>query len=659
MPLMEATSSNKFPNLFQPGQIGGVKLRNRIVMFPMGTAYGSAIGEVTQKTIDYYETRARGGVGMIIVGHCSPIGRMTPNSLQIDADWYVAGHNDLAEAVHAHGARICLQLNQAGSRQHLATLEGRQPVSASAVARSWIGEDHYPEPRPLSRAEIYEIIERWAEAVARARLAGYDMVELHGAHGYLIAQFMSPSLNRRTDEFGGSFEKRMRFPLELFRGIKQKVGDDYPVGIRLSGDEFWPGGITLEESTVAARMMAEAGAAFINVGAGSFESHHRSIDIMRYEEDWKLPMCAAMKKAVISIPTIAGGNFRNPDFCEKVLADGKGDFIGLGRALYADPEWPMKAREVRVEDIRRCVTCNECVRTSQKGAGRGSRRCSVNAAAGREREFNRIAPAEKPKKVMVIGGGPGGMEAARVAALRGHDVTIYDKGSRLGGGLSLAAIPPGKSKWLWFRDYLETQIKKLGIKVVLNTEVDLDLVRKNSPDAVIAAAGAEPLIPNIPGADGKKVSLAWDILQGKAVVKGRKVLILGGATVGCETGEFLAEQGKEVTIVEMMPLLADDMERLNRRGLLDRFEALKINALVGKKVAEIYDDGATITDVKTGAEERIQAEQVILAMGARPVNKLAQALAGKVPEVYAVGDCLEPRMVINAVYEGALAARQV
>jgi len=658
MPYVDAASSSSFPNLFQPGKIGKVELRNRVVMFPMGTAYGSAIGEVTRKTIEYYETRAKGGMGLIIVGHCSPMGRMTPNSLQIDADWYVAGHSDLVEAVHAWGVKIALQLNHAGSRVHLASLEGKQPISSSAVARSWMGEDPYPEPRALSKWEIYEVIDRWAEAAGRARLAGYDMVELHGAHGYLIAQFMSPQLNRRTDEFGGSFENRMRFPIELFKRIRKSLGKEYPVGIRLSGDEFWPGGITLEESAKAAKVMEEAGAAYINVGAGTFETHHRSIDIMRDPEDWKLPMCAALKKAV-TIPTIAGGNLRNPDLCEKVLAEGKGDFVGLARALYADPEWPRKTREGRVEDIRRCVNCNECLRTSQKGGGRASRRCTVNTAAGRERAFNTIIPVEKPKKVMIIGGGPGGMEAARVAALRGHDVTLYEKNNRLGGALLLAAIPPGKDKWLWFVDYLKTQLQKLEVSVELNTEVEPDVVRGNMPDVVILATGARPCIPSIPGAEGEKVVNAWELLQDKVGITGRNVLILGGGTVGCETGEFLAEQGKRVTIVEMLPRLADDMERLNRKGLLDRFAELNVNALVEKRVTAIYDEGADVLDVKTGTKERLNAEQVIIAMGTKPLNQLTEALTGIVPELYAVGDCLSPRMVIDAVYEGSLAARQL
>ncbi|MFC1961603.1 FAD-dependent oxidoreductase [Chloroflexota bacterium] len=656
MTRIETVTNKEFPYLFQPGQIARVKLKNRIVMFPMGTAYGSAVGEVTRRTIDYYAARAKGGAGLIIVGNCSAMGRLSPNSLQLDADWYLARHSDLVEAVHAWGAKIAVQLNHAGSRAQISSLEGRQAVSASAVPRVWREEESYPEPRPMSKEEIYQVMGKFAEAAARAKQAGYDFVEIHGAHGYLVGQFMSPALNWRTDEFGGSFENRMRFPLQLFRKVKEKVGEDYPVGIRLSADEFLPGGITLEESTRTAKLFEEAGAVYISVGSGTFETYHRMIDLMRDAEDWKVPLCAAMKK-VLKVPTIAGGNLRHPDFCEQFLAEGKGDFIGLARALYADPEWPDKARDDRVEDIRCCVTCNECMRTSQKSGGRGNRRCSVNAAAGREREFGEIMLAVKRKKVMVVGGGPGGMEAARIAALRGHEVTLYDKAGRLGEGLYLAAAPPGKEKWLWLRDFLETQLQKLGVKVVLNTTVDAGLVQRFKPDAVIVATGAAPLLPDIPGVGGGNMVQAREVLLGKVALRDKNILIVGGATVGAETAEYLAERGNRVTIIEMLSRLADDMERLNRSALMSRLEELKVALRLGTQVKEIHPDGATVVDIKTGKEKHYPADVVILAVGARSHNQLTEAIRNMVPELYEIGDCAAPRMIINAVYEGALYGR--
>jgi NADPH-dependent 2,4-dienoyl-CoA reductase/sulfur reductase-like enzyme len=288
-----------------------------------------------------------------------------------------------------------------------------------------------------------------------------------------------------------------------------------------------------------------------------------------------------------------------------------------------------------------------------------ARRCSINAALGREKLLGDIIPTEKRKKVMIIGGGPAGMEAARISALRCHEVTIYDNGNELGGQLILAATPPGKSKWLWFRDYLMTQLKKLEVNVVLNMEVTPEFVRKAKPDVVIIATGSEPLTPDIQGTTRKKTVNAWDVLRGKLAAKDKNILIIGGGTVGCETAEYLSELGNKVTIVEMLSRLADDMESFNRRGLLDQFEKLKVSTIVGKKAVEVHDDGVIIADMKTDKEEHISADQVILAMGVKPVNKLAETLKEVVPELYVVGDCAVSRRVIDAVYEGALSARQI
>ncbi|MFH1651182.1 MAG: FAD-dependent oxidoreductase [Chloroflexota bacterium] len=650
---------NNFPNLFQPGQIGRVKLKNRIVMLPMGTAHASVIGEVTGRTIAHYEARARGGVGLIIVGYVAVTGRETPNGLQIDGDWYTEGHASLVEAVHAWGTRIVAQLNQGGSRTIIACLEGRQPVSSSAIARYYSGGLRYPEPRALSREEIDAAMDQWAQAARRARQAGYDMAELHGAHGYLISQFISPYLNKRTDEFGGSLENRMRFPIELLKRIKKEVGEEYPVGIRLNGDEFWPGGITLDDSPIMAKMMEEAGAAYIELGAGTFESKRGTVDTMGDEEGWKLYLAEAVRKNV-TIPVISGGSIKSPLVAEKALAEGKADFIGLARPLLADPEWPNKARTAQIKEIHLCVSCNECHPLASRQVGTVQvGHCSVNVALGREGDFDKVIPAEKRKKVMVVGGGPGGMEAAITAAQRGHDVTLYDRGSELGGSILLAVIPPGKTKWLWLRDYLKDHLEKAGVRVVLNTDVSPRFIEENSPDAVIVATGSQPFVPDIPGASGGSVFSARDVLKGKATLKGKDTAILGGGMVGCETAEYLAERGHKVTIIEVLPRLASDMEPYNRNGLMERLEALKVQSLVGKKVAEIDDAGVSIVDTNTGVRERVPAEQVILAMGAVPNDGLAAALEGKVPELYVVGDCVRPARVIDAMYEGAVAGRKI
>ncbi|MFH1485698.1 MAG: NAD(P)-binding protein, partial [Chloroflexota bacterium] len=444
-------TTTSFPLLFAPAKIDKVRLKNRIVMLPMGTAYATVDGEVTQKTIDHYVERAKGGVSLIVVGGTSPFAMPGLNRLVLYDDRFLAGHYELVEAIHTEGIPVAIQFNHAGRQWYPWVLEKeQQPVSSSDVQTFFLGENPYPKPRPLKKEEIYQIMDRIAEAAARAKKVGYDMIELHAAHGYLIQQFMSPYSNKRTDEFGGSLENRMRFPLELLKRVRKAVGDSFPIGFRFEGEEFLPGGITIKDSPDMAKVFEAAGAVYLSVTCGTFDTADRFNDIMRQPEGWKEYIWEAIKKSV-KIPIMAGGGLRHPDFCERVLAQGKADFIGLARPLLADPHWANKAKEGRPEDICPCISCVECIHgSSRRRNGGGARRCSVNPASGREAEFSELKPATVKKKVMIVGGGPGGMEAARIAALRGHKVTLYDKGKELGGALLLASAPPGKEKLAWF-----------------------------------------------------------------------------------------------------------------------------------------------------------------------------------------------------------------
>jgi hypothetical protein len=383
----------------------------------------------------------------------------------------------------------------------------------------------------MSKDEIYYVIEEFGTAVANARRVGYDMVEIHAAHGYLLGSFLSPATNKRTDEFGGSLENRLRFVTEIIRRAHQIAGADFLIGVRFSADEFIPDGITTQESPAMAKMLEKAGAAYINVSCGTYASMHKMNDVMRLEEGWKLPIWVAIKQAV-TIPTIAGGGNRNPEFCESLIAEGKADFVGLARQMLADPYWPRKAMEGKTEDLNRCISCLRCL-YGLDGKTQVVRHCTVNPMWGREVDFIDAKSPMVKKKVMVIGGGPGGMEAAIVASLRGHEVTLYEKKQELGGQLLLSAAVPGKKKLLWFRDYLATQIKKQGVKIKLSSDVDPDTVKKTKPDVVIMATGARPLVPNIPGIKSTTVVTCWDILAGKKEVMDENVIILGGGIVGC------------------------------------------------------------------------------------------------------------------------------
>lgn len=651
-----------FPRLFEPGEIGGVKLRNRIVMSPMGMHFAGINGEVTDKTIAHYTERAKGGVGLITVGITDMMPtpqRYTVRLLSLGEDRLLRGHHELTESVHAHGTKISIQLGHIGSQMSIVAAGGKQTLSPSGMQAFFVDGHAYEPPRPMTTAEIYEIAQYFADAAGRAKRSGYDMVEIHGAHGYLVSQFMSPLFNKRTDEFGGSLENRMRFPLEIIRLAKKTVGEDFPISIRISADEFMEGGVTLKESPKMAKMLEEAGVAIINVSAGTHETLHRSNDIMRFPEGLKWDLWKTIKESV-SVPTIAGGGHRTPEFCEKLLGEEVADFVTLARQMLADPYWSNKAKEGRVEDINKCIACLMCLYETG-GIPRIWPHCSVNAAWGRETypDFAEYKPAAVKKKVFIIGGGPAGMEAARVASLRGHDVALYEKGAELGGQLLLASLSPGKEKLLWPRDYLATQLKKQKVKLKLGAEVTPEMVKKENPDVVVVATGARPLVPDILGVKGKNVSLARDVLQDRVKLKGKKVLILGGGMVGCETAEFLNEKGNDVVVVEMLNDVALDMDPLNRRGLMDALKEYGTRLLVNLEVKEITDKGIVALDKVSGKEESITAEAIVIAMGSQPETSLVVALEDESPEFIVIGDCKEPRRMLDAVYEGSLVGRRI
>lgn len=644
-----------FPNLFKPGYIGKLRIKNRIVMLPMARQFQGVNGEVTQKTIDYFEERAKGGAGLIIVGSSRvfPPGHQFfgPTSLNLSDVRYLPGHCELVQAVHAHGAEVGIQFGHVGGQ----TL--RQPVAASDVPQFFCDGTPYPKPRPLTRSEIYDVIDLFAKGALMARTAGYDMVEIHGAHDYLFGSFMSPKLNRRTDEFGGSLENRMRFVVETVKQIKRVAGSDFPVCVRISADDYVEGSITIDESPKMAKILEEAGVDVISASAGAHETQHLSNDITRMEEGFKRPLWEAIKKAV-SIPAIAGGGNRNPDKCEAILADGIADFVGLARALIADPEWPRKAMEGRVDDIRGCLSCGECL-YKLGGTFIYPLACSVNAAFGRERGWSEVTPAPVRKKVVMVGGGVAGMEAARIASLRGHRVTLYEKENGLGGQLLLAASPPGKQKLLWLRDYLVTQLEKQAVEVKLSVEVTPELLEREQADVLVIATGAKPWVPDTPGIEAEAVVGAWHVLKGEVEIKNKKIVILGGGEVGCETAEFLAQKGNGVTVIEMLPLAASDMEPTNRRGLLDSLKELKVRLLTNLKVEEIITGGVKVVNTESGEVQTIKAEAIVLALGSQPERDLADRLEKEGIDFYTIGDCQEPGRIKEAIYEGSLIGRQV
>jgi len=540
------SADQPFTRLLEPGKIGQMTVRNRMVMPPMGTFLSSEEGYVTQRNKDYYEARARGGVGLVIVEiTCvdAPEGRGYPNMLIADDDRFIPSLKELADVMKRHGARTAVQLHHVGA-QGQSSITGMPPVAPSAVPLPG-GET----PRELTEAEIGRLVTCFAQAARRVKEAGFDGVEIHGAHMYLVSQFISAAVNHRQDRYGGTVENRARFLIEILKAVRQEVGRKYPVWCRLNGVELGvKDGVTIEDTMQVARTAEEAGADAIHLSATGGPSQYvarQSGALGTTLERWRsavqksgrslwdiepgvlVPLADAVKKAV-SIPVIAVARM-DPVVAETALRQGKADFIAFGRSLLADPELPKKVAADRLDETRPCLYCNTCLDTLLRIPGEHIQ-CAVNPALGREEEHH-ITTAEKSKKVLVIGGGPAGMEAARVAALRGHEVHLYEKGPDLGGQLLLAGIPPHKERIGELTRYLSGQMAKQGIRVHLGTEATADLIAREAPDAVIVAAGTSPFVPTIRGLDGENVVMAADVLTGKAEV-GTRVAIIGGGAGG-------------------------------------------------------------------------------------------------------------------------------
>jgi len=627
--------------LWEPFRIGRMELKNRVVMPPMVTRYASDDSFITERSKNYYEARARGGAGLIIVEatYVHRNGWAFPNQIGISDDKFIPGLKELVDVVHRHGARIAIQLHH-GGRQAKEALSGLQPVAPSPLPMAG-GE----MPREMTVDDIAETVVYFAEAAVRARKAGFDGVELHGAHGYLIDQFLSPVSNIREDEYGGDVRRRARFLLEIIAAVKEAVGDDYPVWCRMDGKEYGVEGITLEDAKQTARLVQEAGLMALHVSAWGPETPiNRTTPtfVSAVIED----LVAGIKEAV-SIPVIAVGRI-TPEDGERILKEGKADLIAIGKAMLADAEWANKVASGMVDDINPCIICNGC-RDDLRNPKLVGIRCSVNATLGREKE-SEIVPAARPKKILVVGGGPAGMEAARVAALRGHRVTLWEKESRLGGQLVQAAVAPHKDRIAPLYKYLETQLRKNGVQVQLGKGATASAVAEFSPDAVIVASGVKPFVPDISGLDKANVVQAGDILEGKAKV-GDKVAIIGGELVGCETAEFLADRGKQVTVMRRGPEMATGVGPNTRDFFLSRLLDKGVTLLREVKYRGVGSEGVAIT-TRDGEERTIEADTVVLAAGSVPDTTLYDAIKDKIAEVYRIGDCVEPRTIRDAISEG-------
>jgi len=608
-----------FTSIFEPLKIGNLEVKNRLVNTGVATTYCKPDGKATERLIDYYDARAKGGWGLIITDNYG-IDEVCKDSPFVPGVWndeQIESHAKLTEKVHKNDGAIIAQIGHPGRE-----VKNYLSLPKAVVAPSPIKDPNpfYPldTPEELSVEGIKEIVNQFSDAALRVKKAGYDGVELKGGYGYLINQFLSPFSNKRTDEYGGTILNRCRFLLEIIESVREKVGEDYLISVRISADEFVDGGLTIEDSKVIAKLIERAGIDLLNVAFGVYKSMYYMAPPSAVPHGFFVDLATEIKK-IVSIPVIAVGRINDPLLAETVLLSEKADLVAMSRAGLADPELPNKTKEGRLDDIIRCIGCLQgCVGAYFKGQ---PVHCLVNPLTGKEKELN-IKTALIKKKVFIAGGGIAGMEAAIVSAKRGHEVHLYEKENKLGGQWLLAAVPPHKEELNTFTVWQKKQLDDFGVNICLNTQLTEEIIDKENPDAVIVATGAKPFVPNIPGVNSANVVIAQDVLAGRKKT-GNNVVVIGGGQVGAETAAHLANHGSRVTIVEMQ----DDIAKLG---------ILLVNHFLKKDLKENNVDIMTNTMVKEILEDSVLVERnnevmtlenidtVVLAIGSKSENKLAE-----------------------------------
>ncbi len=645
----------RFTHLFQPGQIGTLKLPNRIIKAPQLTGMSTSDGSVTERLARHYKEIALGGTGLVTV-ECAYVdniaSKSAPCQLGISTEEHIPGLAWLTEIIKVNGATPAIQIDHCGRQKFL----GARPIkSASAIPCPDLfqryGDTAIPEV--LTVAEIHQIIEAFGNAARRAVASGFDLIEIDGAHGYLITNFLSPHTNHRDDEYGGSLENRVRLLIEIVDRIRGAIGPCFPLTARLNGTDYEPDGFGIEETIKVSRILEKHSIDAIHVSGGDLQHLIHQVSPMSVERGHHVWAAHEISKNV-GIPVIASGSITTPDLAEEIVATGKADFVALGRSLWADPEWPRKAREGRPEDIRPCIRCNEgCLERSFFKCRAVS--CGVNPALGHESEL-RVSPASKKRRVIVIGGGPAGMEAARVCALRGHDVTLYEK-RRLGGLLNAASVPPFRSDIRFLRDYLVTQMSKLPIRVI-NKQAPMDELSLGNYDVAIFAIGAEPTLLDVPGRDCSIVQNAVDIMSSN-LNAGPLVVVVGGGFIGMEVAVHLAEQGKQVTIVDKREDIMYDCATTDKIAYGEKLAARNVTLLTGHWVKEISKSGI-IAVTAGGVEKKIDADTVVIAEGYESIVGYREYLKGEEGmEVYSVGDCVRPGKIYDAIHSAYKTALRV
>lgn len=652
----------EYPYLFKKGMLGKTPVKNRIVMSPMGDNMANADGSVSEQSIAYYAERARGGVGVIIPGVVSvdyPGGKTIACQHRLDALKYVKGWECMARAVHRYGALLIPQIHHAGMSTDIGTTEGIPPMRVSEENKDASDklvdiashvDGNLTDGNVLTNQDIKGLEQKFIQCAQFAKMADCDGVELHGAHGYLISQFLTPFVNTRTDEYGGSLENRMRFAVNIIKGIRETCGPNFIIGIRMPVHNWESDGLTDDDSVTMAKTFEAAGCDFLDISGGFTPTITALLETQKYYQGDRVSLSEKIMGKV-NIPVFAVGLLREPEFCEQVLANGSADYIVLGRALLADPDWPHKAKTGKSCEIRKCISClDACFGALAKNQ---TIRCIVNPRVGYESELGTLKEASVPKKVVIVGGGIAGMQAAISAAQRGHKVTLLEKSDKLGGQLHIASVPPHKAYINWATEWYLGETERQNINIKYGCDANYQFVKSLNPDTVIIASGAKPWTPNIPGIEyGIQ---AWDILAGKAdTPENKNIAVIGGGIVGCETALLLASKGNQVTILEMLPDVATGLEMANKIDMLADFENNHINILTQAVVKEISSNQVIY---ERDGRNSLAVDAVVLSTGMKSVGQdLANELENDGINVVIVGDAKQPAKIANATREGFFAA---
>ena len=679
--------SEKYPLLFSPMKIGGCEIKNRIVLAPMVMGTGRPDGKVGELMSDYYEARAAGGAGLIITECCrvdDHTGSLAPCQISLTHDRHIKPLAKMVERIHRHGTKIFCQLHHPG-RQNYSILVGTMRLSllcgrvfppywklffrlaqlTPAIEKTRLlppvaGASDVPcehqkqKTRALTTKEIHKIISRFGDSALRAKKAGADGVELHGAHGYLIQQFLSPHTNRRQDEYGGSFENRLRFLREIIADVRGKCGENFPIIVRLSVDEFYRKygknqGLTLDDGVKIAKAVEEMGVQALDISSATYETMNYWLEPTTFELGWRKHLAAAVKKEV-KIPVLAANFIRSPQQAEAQLAEGTQDFISLGRPWLADPNWAEKVRTGREEEITRCISCLWCFESMLAGGFTGKPgECALNP-----RKKQVLTKDGAGKSVVVVGAGAAGLTAAQTLAERGFAVTVLEKSRKAGGQLNIAAAPTKKEKILWCIEDLLVKCQKLGVTINYGVDDALEYINASRPAAVFLATGAREIVPNIPGVDGENVHLVSEVLTGKTQLAGKKVAVIGSGLTGLETAEYLCSQGCAVTVADMAEELAPGAYHQHVDDVLPKLRKANTQFELGEKLTAIGKDSIELENVKTGSKKSVNVDAVVLSVGILPENSLAEKIQG-IP-VILIGDAQKTGRIANAVHTAFYAA---